>query len=108
MICLNIMIKKFWLGQTPMWVNVWIIGVVFFYLLFIGTLVGIDKYDVSTSINTVTLVKIPIYIFWGIGTWRSAQIYKGRKLWSLLTKLFVIIKCGGTILSPFIGSNFIL
>ena len=91
-----------------MWVNVWIIGVVFFYLLFIGTLVGIDKYDVSTSINTVTLVKIPIYIFWGIGTWRSAQIYKGRKLWSLLTKLFVIIKCGSTILSLFIGSNFML
>ena len=111
------MIKKFWLGQTPMWINVWIIGIVFFRLLFIGIILGTDKYDVNISFNTVTLIVIPIYIFWGIGTWRSAQIYKiykGKKktyferLWSSLTELFVIIKCGSTILSLFIGSNFML
>jgi len=106
------MIKKFWLGQTPMWINVWILGLVFFRLLIIGSFFGIDylksELGVSISFNMLVLALLPIYLFWGIATWRSSQIYKGRKLWSLLTKLFVVIKCGGHISALFIGANFLL
>ena len=111
------MINKFWLGQTPMWINVWILGIVFFRLLFIGALLGIDylesEYDVSISLNTIMFILLPIYFFWGIGTWRSAQIYRGikktyfQRLASSLTELFVIIKCGSHILALFMGSSMI-
>ena len=106
------MLKKFWLGQTPMWFNVWILGVVFFRLLIIGMIFGFDALGLfNNNVNDFAImayVSFPIYIVWGVATWRSAQIYKGRKLWSSLTELFVILKCGGAILSLFLGSSFLI
>ena len=105
------MFKKFWLGQTPMWFNVWILGVVFFRLLIIGMIFGLDAlglFNDAGGFAIMAYISLPIYIIWGVATWRSAQIYKGRKLWSSLTELFVILKCGGAILSIFLGSSFLI
>ena len=105
------MIKKFWLGQTPMWFNVWVLGVVFFRLLLIGMIIGLDVLGLLNDeggFAIMAYISFPIYIIWGVATWRSAQIYKGRKLWSSLTELFVILKCGGAILSLFLGSSFLI
>ena len=84
-------------------INVWLIGVVFLKLLFLGTIFALDKFinNPDTMITITGIVLFPIYIFWGVATWRSAQIYKGRKLWSSLTELFVILKCGSAILGLF-------
>ena len=95
------MLKRFWLGQTPMWFNVWILGIVFFRLLLIGVMISIDALGLFTeSIFTIiSLIMLPFYVVWVVGIWRSAQIYKGRKLWSSLTELGVIINMGaGTFL----------
>ena len=105
------MFKKFWLGQTPMWFNVWVLGVVFFRLLLIGMIIGLDVLGLLNDeggFAIMAYISFPIYIIWGVATWRSAQIYKGRKLWSSLTELFVILKCGGAILSIFLGSSFLI
>ena len=102
-------LKLFWEGQTPMWFNVWILGLVFFRLLFIGIFIVIDEYELNITLHTVGLGLLPLYVVWAIATWRSAQIYKGKKLWSSLTELFVIIKCGGHIVGLFfIDLNFVL
>ena len=100
------MIKKFWLGQTPMWINVWILGLVFFRLFLIGQVMILDKFGFGPILimDILTYSMLPLYIVWAIPTWRSAQIYKGRKLWSSLTKLFVIVKCGSAILAIFMDS----
>jgi hypothetical protein len=104
------MLKRFWLGQTPMWFNVWILGIVFFRLLLIGVMISIDALGLFTeSIFTIiSLIMLPFYVVWGIATWRSAQIYKGRKLWSSLTELFVILKCGSIVLALFSGFSFLI
>ena len=104
------MLKRFWLGQTPMWFNVWILGIVFFRLLLIGVMISIDSLGLFTeSIFTIiSLIMLPFYVVWGVATWRSAQIYKGRKLWSSLTELFVILKCGSIVLALFSGFSFLI
>ena len=83
--------SKFWNGQTPLWINVWLLGVIFLHLLFIGSLILADKYEIKDDHAWIML--FPIYIYWAVGTWRSASNYKGKKLWELLAKLYVIIKC---------------
>ena len=104
------MLKRFWLGQTPMWFNVWILGIVFFRLLLIGVMISIDALGLFTeSIFTIiSLIMLPFYVVWGVATWRSAQIYKGRKLWSSLPELFVILKCGSIVLALFSGFSFLI
>ena len=85
-----------------MWFNVWILGVVFFRLLIIGMIFGLDAlglFNDAGGFAIMAYISLPIYIIWGVATWRSAQIYKGRKLWSSLTELGVIINMGaGTFL----------
>jgi len=95
------MIKKFWLGQTPMWFNYWILGLVSLRLLYYVIFLIMEALGLVESGNIFNMVFIifPLYIFWGVGTWRSAQIYKGRKLWSSLTELSVILNA--QILLPF-------
>ncbi len=90
------MIKKFWLGQTPMWFNVWIIGVLFFKVLFYGILFGLNflKLDFLYIMNIATYISLPLYLIWAVGTWRSAAIYKGSKLWSILAEIYVVITIG--------------
>ena len=99
------MLKKFWLGETPMWINYWILGILVFRILLYNVLIYIlDVLGLATEfyINFAMIFLFPLYIFWSIGTWRSAQIYKGRKLWSSLTELGVIINMGvGTYLFYF-------
>ena len=98
------MIKKFWLGRTPMWINAWILGLVFFKLFFMGMVMALARFGAGPilTFDIATHSLIPLYIVWAIPTWRSAQIYKGRKLWSSLTKLFVMFKCGSAILAIFL------
>ena len=90
------MIKKFWLGQTPMWFNVWIIGVLFFKVLFYGILFGLNflKLDFLYIMNIATYISLPLYLVWAVGTWRSAAVYKGSKFWSILAEIYVVITIG--------------
>ena len=89
-------IKKFWLGQTPMWFNVWIIGVLFFKVLFYGILFGLNslKLDFLDIMNIATYISLPLYLVWAVGTWRSAAVYKGSKFWSILAEIYVVITIG--------------
>ena len=99
------MVKNFWLGKTPMWINFWILGLVFPKLYFLGVLMVLTEFGVGLSFSFANFIAIhsliPLYLIWGIPTWRSAQIYKGKKLWSSLTQLFVIFKCGSAVLDIF-------
>ena len=96
------MIKKFWLGETPMWFNFWILGVLFFKVLFYGLVFGLTalNFDPELVMNTISFITIPLIIFWAVGTWRSAMNYKGKSVWSILTELYIIITIAVMIL-PF-------
>jgi hypothetical protein len=94
------MLKKFWLGETPMWFNFWILGVLFFRVLFIGLVLGLDALNFNPKflMNTISFITIPLTLFWAVGTWRSAMNYKGKSVWSILTELYIIITIAALIL----------
>jgi hypothetical protein len=94
------MLKKFWLGETPMWFNFWILGVLFFRVLFIGLVLGLDALNFNPEflMNTISFITIPLTLFWAVGTWRSAMNYKGKSVWSILTELYIIITIAALIL----------
>ena len=94
------MLKKFWLGETPMWFNFWILGVLFFRVLFIGLVLGLDALNFNPEflMNTISFITIPLTLFWAVGTWRSAMNYKGKSVWSILTELSIIITIAALIL----------
>ena len=94
------MLKKFWLGETPMWFNFWILGVLFFRVLFIGLVLGLVALNFNPEflMNTISFITIPLTLFWAVGTWRSAMNYKGKSVWSILTELYIIITIAALIL----------
>ena len=59
------MLKKFWLGETPMWFNFWILGVLFFKVLFYGLVFGLTalNFDPELVMNTISFITIPLIIF---------------------------------------------
>ena len=97
-------IKKFWLGQTPMWFNFWILGVLFFKVLFYGILFGLNslKLEFLDIMDIATYISLPLYMVWAVGTWRSAAIYKGSKFWSILAEIYVVITIGALLFTLYL------
>ena len=89
-------IKKFWLGQTPMWFNFWILGVLFFKVIFYGITFGLSalNIDILTVMRVVEFISYPLLLVWAVGTWRSTSFYKGNKIWSMFTQIYVAITIG--------------
>ena len=97
-------IKKFWLGQTPMWFNVWILGILFFKVIFYGITFGLSAFNfkIDTIMMIVQFISYPLQLVWAVGTWRSAAIYKGSKVWSILTEIYVVITIGALLFTLYL------
>ena len=98
------LIKKFWLGQTPMWFNFWILGVLFFKVLFYGITFGLSalKIDILIVMRIVEFIYWPLIIVWAVGTWRSTSFYKGKQIWSLFTQIYVFINVGAALYTVYL------
>ncbi len=98
------MIKKFWLGQTPMWFTFWILGVLFFKVFYYGLTFGLSALgaDVFLMLDIIGFILLPLTLFWAVGTWRSATYYKGSKLWSILTEIYIVISIGSVLFSLYL------
>ena len=90
------LIKKFWLGQTPMWFNFWILGILFFKVIFYGVTFALSalNFEIQTVMRVIEFISYPLLLVWAVGTWRSATIYNGSKVWSILTEIYVVITIG--------------
>ena len=89
---------NFWEGKTSLWKSYWIIGELInslFILLMINIEIRVFKNSYIldnlpfldfANLNFITKIFILIWtIFITVGIWRSAEAYKGKFLWIVLT-----------------------
>ena len=81
--------KNLWEGKITLWKTFWGITVVVLIILGpIEFLVSEDNYPVRAFLNILYLI---ISVFSLICVWKSANNYKGRRVWYYLAKLTAII-----------------
>jgi len=99
---MNNLIIYFWFGKITLWKSYWIVGelinaliLLIIYNLEISIFNNFDLYNQLPFfnfsnfhiINKIILVGWTLFIT--VGIWRSAENYKGNKLWTILTLIFL-------------------
>ena len=77
--------KKFLRGDVPLVTSFW--GIYIGASLAVGFGLGL----LVPSVVLLIVLIIAWTVFTIIGTWRSADKYKGKKLWSNLAKVWIVI-----------------
>ena len=83
------LINKFWNGDITLWKSYWIAGVIIpiplgFIVGFLAAALGLAP--VSYKVVMIT------YIGWTlVGVWRSADKYQGKKIFSILAKIGMVV-----------------
>ena len=99
---MNNFIINFWYGKLPLWKSYWIIGE------FINSLIVLLIYNIEvrifknillhkqvpflnfTNFNTISKIALVAWtIFITVGIWRSAEAYKGKMIWIVLTLILL-------------------
>ncbi|PPR45861.1 MAG: hypothetical protein CFH18_00703 [Alphaproteobacteria bacterium MarineAlpha5_Bin8] len=96
------LIIKFWYGKVPLWKAYWFIGELFnslmiliIYNIEIRFFNNIELYQQLPFLNFSSyniLSKVIIFlwtVFITVGIWRSAEAYKGRVIWIIITLLLL-------------------
>lgn len=83
---------KFWNGETSLPVAYWVHG----YLTPIGVGVVLSLMGFTLEAGTITakfflMVLLALWVFWSVGTWRSASKYQGPKAWAILAKAHILL-----------------
>ncbi len=95
-------ILNFWLGKVKLWKSYWIVGELFnsLFIIFICYM-EINFYNNSIlysqlpllNFNSFNFLNKVLFLIWSIfitvGIWRSAENYKGRIIWTVLTLIFL-------------------
>ena len=94
---LNIIIK-FWQGRLPLWKSYWIVGELFNALIIIIIInielkffnnINILNNIPSLNFNDLHFINKFIIFIWTVfitvGVWRSAEKYKGKLIWTVIT-----------------------
>ena len=80
---------RFWHGELSLPMSYWGvglgIGIVFGFS--VGILIGI----LGMSEDAMWGFFIPFQIYTVVGTWRSADKYKGKKIWPILAKISLVL-----------------
>tara|TARA_B100000965_G_C19517222_1_gene724755 strand:- start:731 stop:1051 length:321 start_codon:yes stop_codon:yes gene_type:complete len=80
---------RFWNGQLSLPMSYWGVGVgigILFSILVVIIIVMLGMHD-----DAMWGFIIPFQIYTVVGIWRSADRYKGTKLWAILAKIAVVI-----------------
>ena len=96
------LIRKFWVGEIPLWRSYWLIGellnALFILLIFNIEIYIFDNSKFTSSLpfldfsNFSVISKLLIIVwtsFLTVGIWRSAENYKGNIIWIVATFLFL-------------------
>ena len=99
---MNNFIINFWYGKLPLWKSYWIIGelinsliILLIYYIEIRIFKNILLYKQLpflnfTNFNLINKIALLTWtIFISVGIWRSAEAYKGKLIWIILT-LFLL------------------
>ena len=88
----------FWNGKISLPWMYWFWGVVVGKLIFWGTILLSDKLQFEPfGFFTYYIILLPYYVFWMVGTWRSAHNYKGPNFWANLVQLLIILSIIGLV-----------
>ena len=79
----------FWNGKISLPWMYWFWGVVVGKLIFWGTIFLTFEFQLESF--GFTIILLPYYVFWTVGTWRSAHNYKGPNFWANLVQLLIIV-----------------
>ena len=95
------LISIFWKGEITLWKSYWLVGELF-NALFILAIFNFEIYFFNNQFsnflpfidfNNFNLLSKLVLVIWTIfitvGTWRSAEKYKGRLIWIICTLLFL-------------------
>jgi len=77
--------KKFIDGDLSLALSFWVIGLI--GLLLLGLIVTL----ILPKMIFVRLITYPYLIYASIGIWKSSEKYKGKKIFSILAKIMVVI-----------------
>jgi len=86
-------IRAAWLGQLPLWLTYWILGVggnMSFVALLLATY-GIAGPAAQHALSGLYLASLIWFVFIFGAIWRAAGVYPGRHLWALLARAGVLI-----------------
>jgi hypothetical protein len=87
-------VKKLWRGEERLWVTYWFFGalgnIAFIVLsVFLGEFGFYDAFE-NAGLN-VWLVSVAYGIFMFVAIWKSAGNYEGKRIWSILARVAVVI-----------------
>lgn len=86
-------IRAAWLGQLPLWLTYWILGVggnmTFVAILFLTY--GAAGASAQPALWAIYLVSLVWFVFIFGAIWRAAGAYPGRRIWPILARLGVLI-----------------
>ncbi len=93
---------NFWYGRIPLWKSYWLIGelinslvLLLIYNIEIRLLDNLDLYNKLLFLNFTNFSLISKFtlflwtIFITVGIWRSAEAYKGKFIWVVLTLILL-------------------
>ena len=80
---------KFWNGDLSLPMSYWGVGVG--VGLAFGFTVGILLAILNMSEDAMWGFIIPFQVYTVVGIWRSADRYKGKKIWAILAKIAVVL-----------------
>ena len=87
------LISNFIDGKITLWISFWIVG--FSHPYAIGLLILILEelglLQIQGTLYTVPSILLVSGIFATIGVWRSANKYKGKKIFGILAKIFMLL-----------------
>ena len=86
------LISNFFNGNITLWKSFWIVGFCYPYLL--GLVFAILEYlglQLEGTPYIFSSLLLICQIFATIGVWRSANKYKGKKIFGILAKAFMLI-----------------
>ena len=99
---MNNFIIDFWYGKIPLWKSYWLIGelinslvILLIYNIEINLLDNIDLYKQLPFLyfNDLSIISKITLFFWTIfitvGIWKSAEAYKGKSIWIVLTLILL-------------------
>ena len=99
---MNNFIINFWYGKLPLWKSYWIIGelinsliILLIYNIEIRLFKNVLLYKQLpflnfTSFNSISKIALFAWtVFITVGIWRSAEAYKGKLVWIVLTLILL-------------------
>ena len=83
-------------GDVPLKISFWGIYI-FGWNIVAGFSLSLILSRMGFEANTIHIVVGPITVLLAVGVWNSAGKYKGKKIWSVLARIVVVIQSIGSI-----------